>query len=903
MKRTHGCCGEQRHILHIELVRVHVIFEYDEGGYAAEVVATVMFQFEAFPINRSIEKLLFRPLTSYNHLDCRPKDQVALLPYLCEQSALNNYTNDIYRETDELVTIQTYYDGEPLAPVDYPIRDLPYRYYPEEQGCFFLTRTHADALSLEAILQGAVRQEDFEDVGTRFHTIGAAGETGLFGLPAEIGENANAVEDDDGTTRSTDSYTIDLADYEFRVNSSVLGNFNGADSFHFQVDDDITFEFREEGYAYTFHYPDSDNADVAKYFHSIVLWDNANAQTLVGEANGPIDGPVNLANWPHVAGVHQISQLVLHLPKRRFSRAGGRRVRNLALAYDNIANPHVYASSDRSPLLAYTIGHSFRHDGPPVVALPATGRPKMTADGALGNQLKYWTWFLREGRLPAEMRRTHPLKIVTRYGTVTPRFTLHQEGGNIWRRIMNGYNTTGKFREELHNIRVSADGDIAPTTSYIVKIIFAGSIRKDEGSLVDGWCLGFCEDADGDGQFNDVIDAVMVPRESWISFRKQDLHVDAVTGYPYIAETAKLFTPDPAQNGDDFFLDDNVTQDVLAFNVLRYGGGGGLDYQPFMNAPAPLGYTHFVGHHIDRLAGVIDAPRWNGAAAGTLDQALADQDNGHIAHTVADNYWNHRVYDNPAYPISGYYDGDPAAGGVFHPALYPIVGNYHEGYTTTTAGVTIFLSKADFDNAQVNPTHDGITEDSVYTSVVGRDRIFREIWLANQGVVQLVQLPDSYYEQIDEPIVRSGFTTTVNLEEPLFAFLGMTPFKPSSVFPQVEYLPGFVQDYDLTLVQRKNQDMLSEFDKTLTTQAGGEKLFAVCEPTQSRYVLQTSSTKRKRVSRLQICSTPFCSTSVGRLGMFVASQITAYPTRFLFVWKKCTRRFSATCPSSQSSRL
>ena len=48
-------------------------------------------QINDFPINRSIEKLDFHPITCQNSLDVRPRDQLTLLPYLTEEKIRDNH--------------------------------------------------------------------------------------------------------------------------------------------------------------------------------------------------------------------------------------------------------------------------------------------------------------------------------------------------------------------------------------------------------------------------------------------------------------------------------------------------------------------------------------------------------------------------------------------------------------------------------------------------------------------------------------------------------------------------------------------------------------------------------------------------------------------------------------------
>ena len=92
----------------------------------------------------------------------------------------------------------------------------------------------------------------------------------------------------------------------------------------------------------------------------------------------------------------------------------------------------------------------------------------------------------------------------------------------------------------------------------------------------------------------------------------------------------------------------------------------------------------------------------------------------------------------------------------------------------------------------------------------------------------LSELSSSVFSEVEEPIVRSTFK--VELEEPLLAFGGMTQFRPSSILPSVDYLPAFIQDYDLSLFSSKSNQRMLSHTENIVTQAGGELLFLVSEP-------------------------------------------------------------------------
>ena len=159
----------------------HVPLEYYD---AENHIRETTFEFNEYPINRSIERLLFRPLTSQNSLDCRPADQVSLLPYLCESEGRQNMQIEAKQERPSVG-----FDTERGSKQDnFVVNDFPYLYYPDESGVFFITFTYTDADADEdVILQRTVPQEYGGDsylYGTRFvNTAGADNDDGTLGIP------------------------------------------------------------------------------------------------------------------------------------------------------------------------------------------------------------------------------------------------------------------------------------------------------------------------------------------------------------------------------------------------------------------------------------------------------------------------------------------------------------------------------------------------------------------------------------------------------------------------------------------------------------------------------------------------------------------------------------------------
>ena len=110
-----------------------------------------------------------------------------------------------------------------------------------------------------------------------------------------------------------------------------------------------------------------------------------------------------------------------------------------------------------------------------------------------------------------------------------------------------------------------------------------------------------------------------------------------------------------------------------------------------------------------------------------------------------------------------------------------------------------------------------------------RDPLYDNIVSCLTGRAFLIQPGESYFATAPTPIVRSTFDP-IKLEEPLFSFAGMSSFRPSAIFPLEEYYPPFIQDFDLTISQRKNQRMLDAPHTAFYDQGDYGPLYAVCEP-------------------------------------------------------------------------
>ena len=98
------------------------------------------------------------------------------------------------------------------------------------------------------------------------------------------------------------------------------------------------------------------------------------------------------------------------------------------------------------------------------------------------------------------------------------------------------------------------------------------------------------------------------------------------------------------------------------------------------------------------------------------------------------------------------------------------------------------------------------------------DTFFAALNASISGPAAVFRIPDELYRRSREPVVRSevyGVAPAVggvDLEEPLLGFCGMSQFRPSGIFPIMEKLPPFIQDYKYILNQGESQLMLVDKD-------------------------------------------------------------------------------------------
>ena len=136
-----------------------VVFLDDAG--APPPMKPFEFSFVPFALNKTIEKCNFKPLTSQNYVDTIPEEQVALLPYLCENAAISNYAS-VSKRTGEIHPYDTNIFGSrqpEVAPAHV------YEYEPAQQGQFFIT-IHTDQEA--ALLANCVERTESIAEGTRF---------------------------------------------------------------------------------------------------------------------------------------------------------------------------------------------------------------------------------------------------------------------------------------------------------------------------------------------------------------------------------------------------------------------------------------------------------------------------------------------------------------------------------------------------------------------------------------------------------------------------------------------------------------------------------------------------------------------------------------------------------------
>ena len=114
----------------------HLEPEFNTELQAPEAPNQMKIQLNDFPINRSIDKCDFHPLTSSNTIDVRPRDQLILMPYLTETPILENHK---YRAPIEVQLAWTDSDGNVEVVPDIERR---FTYHPTEQGNYFVEREY-----------------------------------------------------------------------------------------------------------------------------------------------------------------------------------------------------------------------------------------------------------------------------------------------------------------------------------------------------------------------------------------------------------------------------------------------------------------------------------------------------------------------------------------------------------------------------------------------------------------------------------------------------------------------------------------------------------------------------------------------------------------------------------------
>jgi len=292
--------------------RGHLPILYD--GYGE--VNTHRFGFLPFALNRSIEKCLFKPLTSQNHVDTDPATQVKLLPYLCEANIVQNLSSRSTGTGDILAYDTTILGGEH----HYVDEVQPYSYKPTEDSMFFVTfETAADTAT---IISNCFEQTQSLIRGTRFRrrilgNVMVDDPDDVVGFTLNFTHTHADILDYAGDIIAIkDSYTLDTHLYFFCIDSVSLGFPEGSVNFVFSLDAEITLTgFNEHGYAETEGMAENDEGLEVDGFHHIVLWQSIDDNG-VGEANGPETGPLNGTVDQYV----DVEVITLHLPQRRYAR-------------------------------------------------------------------------------------------------------------------------------------------------------------------------------------------------------------------------------------------------------------------------------------------------------------------------------------------------------------------------------------------------------------------------------------------------------------------------------------------------------------------------------------------------------------------------------------------------------
>ena len=302
-------------------VRAHIEPAFDDENDQETDPKNNHILIQDYPINRTLRELQFQPETSTNTLDTKPTDQLALLPYLCEENIRKNMT---YRlpSVFEMGADENWLNSD--TGLIHDSENFPddntnsYVYHPTEQGMFFL-RLHKDNdtdTEEDTIFKSMRARQNGNLENTRFKlkTENPAA-TGLDHL--EMFRYRKKI---DGVYRNV--YRTRLKDYMFKVDarhlSTAATKLQGEYSFSIPYDLEIG-PFDKSGFAKLRCVSFVGEMDVSSEherfgFYSMVLYDQHTGTLGLGITD-PGNAPTKISDIVD-SGIFKIT---LYLPIRRFS--------------------------------------------------------------------------------------------------------------------------------------------------------------------------------------------------------------------------------------------------------------------------------------------------------------------------------------------------------------------------------------------------------------------------------------------------------------------------------------------------------------------------------------------------------------------------------------------------------
>ena len=263
-------------------------------------------------------------------------------------------------------------------------------------------------------------------------------------------------------------------------------------------------------------------------------------------------------------------------------------------------------------------------------------------------------------------------------------------------------------------------------------------------------------------------------------------------------------------------------------------------------------------------------------ANGVMDQwRLNDMDyNTKYMHSVADQFWDHLwtgdtanpdmtihpadlIYDGHPYtyaeiPVLQVFHGNDVAGNYDSEQLWTILGYYDlQQYLFELGGVYAWEPDYNAPDDQPYDPFDDIRNVFPAATASGNieahlqviqdnnyDTLFYKIYHSLTADVELWSInTEQLFDNDTFPVVRSKFA--VEMQEPLFNFLGMSPFHPSSIFPSQDFYPAFIQDFTINPTQKE----YVQFDD-FSTDTEFKDISIVMRPQSGGLELQTRSLAR-----------------------------------------------------------